>query len=196
MISPLKNSLAIFVSEREVIIISPLGGDNYKIPLNSSNLSTYKFKKGVSDMKEITKRTRESGLAWPGSLGRLHEEMDRMFNRFFGELRPMEVVGSFVVDVNEDDKHIYIKAEMPGMTKEDTELTVENGLLTISGEKVRETLPGHEDLQERYYGRIYRSLTLPSSVNEKNVKATMKDGILNIVLDKIPESKPSRIPIE
>jgi HSP20 family protein len=147
-------------------------------------------------MREITKRTREAGLAWPGSLGRLHEEMDRMFNRFFGELRPMEVVGSFVVDVNEDDEHIYIRAELPGLTREDIELTLENGLLTIGGEKKRETLPGREDLQERYYGRIYRSLTLPSGVDETKVKATMKDGILNIVLDKTPESKPRRIPIE
>jgi HSP20 family protein len=108
----------------------------------------------------------------------------------------MEVVGSFVVDVNEDDEHIYVKAELPGLTREDLELTLENGLLTISGEKKSEKLPGREDLQERYYGRIYRSLTLPSGVDEKNVKATMKDGILHIVLDKTAESKPRRIPIE
>jgi HSP20 family protein len=147
-------------------------------------------------MKEIMKRTREAGLSWPGGLGRLHEEMDRMFNRFFGELRPMEVVGSSVVDISEDDEHIYINTELPGMTREDVELTIENGLLTISGEKKRETLPGKEDLQERYYGRIYRSLTLPSGVDEKKVKATMKEGILRIILDKTPESKPHRIPIE
>ena len=147
-------------------------------------------------MRELTKRTREAGLAWPGSLGRLHEEMDRLFNRFFGELRPMEVVGSCVVDVSEDDEHVFINAELPGMTREDLELTLENGLLTISGEKKSETIPGNEDLNERYYGRIYRSLTLPSGVDEKKVRATMKEGILRIVLDKTPESKPHRIPIE
>jgi HSP20 family protein len=147
-------------------------------------------------MREVTKRNRQAGLAWPGSLGRLHEEMDRLFNRFFGELRPMEVVGSCVVDVSEDDEHVYINAELPGMTREDVELTLENGLLTVSGEKKRETIPGNEDLTERYYGRIYRSLTLPSGVDEKKVKATMKEGILRIVLDKTPESKPHRIPIE
>ena len=147
-------------------------------------------------MRELTKRTREAGLAWPGSLGRLHEEMDRLFNRFFGELRPMEVIGSCVVDVSEDDEHVYVNAELPGMTREDVELTLENGLLTISGEKKSETIPGNEDLTERYYGRIYRSLTLPSGVDEKRVRATMKEGILRIVLDKTPESKPHRIPIE
>ena len=146
--------------------------------------------------KELMRRTREAGLAWPGSLGRLHEEMDRMFNRFFGELRPMEVVGSSVVDISEDDEHIYVNTELPGMTREDVELTIENGLLTISGEKKRESLPGKEDLQERYYGRIYRSLTLPAGVDEKKVKATMKEGILRIILDKTAESKPHRIPIE
>ena len=147
-------------------------------------------------MKEVQKSQRQAGLAWPGSLSHLHEEMDRIFNRFFGELRPMEVVGSCVADISEDNQHVYVNTELPGMTKDDVELTFENGLLTISGEKKHETSPGNEDLQERYYGRIYRSLTLPSGVDEKKVKAAMKDGVLRIILDKTPESKPRRIPIE
>ena len=68
-------------------------------------------------MKELATKKRSAGLAWPGNLGSLHEEMDRLFNRFFGETRPMEVVGSCVVDVKEDKEHIYIDSEMPGMTK-------------------------------------------------------------------------------
>ncbi|OHB54793.1 MAG: hypothetical protein A2Y12_04030 [Planctomycetes bacterium GWF2_42_9] len=145
-------------------------------------------------MKELTKRKRE-GLAWPGNLGKLHEEMDRLFMNFFGE-SPMQVVGSCPVDVKEDDKHVYVDAELPGMSKNELEVTVENGILTISGEKKIEKKEGEEDLRERYYGRMYRSLTLPSHVDENKVKATMKDGVLHVVLEKKEAERPKRIEIE
>jgi HSP20 family protein len=57
-------------------------------------------------------------------------------------------------------------------------------------------IKGQEDLKERYFGRIYRSLTLPSQVKPENVKAQMKDGILRIEMEKVEESKPRKIQIE
>jgi HSP20 family protein len=148
-------------------------------------------------MAEMTKRKQDTGLAWPGSM-RFHDEVDRLFNRFFGELSPMEVVGSSVVDIREDEKNVYIDAELPGVKRDDTELTIENGILYISAEKKfeQEQKQGREDLRERYYGRIYRALTLPSSVNPENVKATMKDGVLHITLEKQAQAQPRKIEIQ
>jgi HSP20 family protein len=147
-------------------------------------------------MKELAAR-RETGMTLPGNLGRLHEEVDRLFSRFFGEFTPMEVVGSAIVDIREDEKSIYVDAELPGMSKEDVEVSIENGLLTISGEKkIEHQAKGREDLKERYFGRIYRSLTLPSQVNENTVKATMADGILHLTLEKVEQPKARRIEIE
>ena len=144
-------------------------------------------------MKELVKRE----APWPVSMGRLHEEMDRLFGKFFGELSPMEVFGSCVVDIREDDRNVYVDAELPGMKKDEIDVSIENGLLTISGEKkIEPETRGQEDLKERYYGRMYRCLTLPSAVNEDKVKATMQDGVLRIVLEKNEEAKPRRIPIE
>ena len=149
-------------------------------------------------MKKELMRKREAGLAWPGSLGRLHEEMDRMFNRFFGELRPMEVVGSSVVDISEDDEHIYVNTELPGMTREDVELTIENGLLTISGEKKEHA----EEQKENYYhvesryGSFRRDLILPAEVDVDKVSAQYKDGILTVTMPKAEKAKAKRIKVQ
>jgi len=144
-------------------------------------------------MKELA--TRQAGTLWPANWSKLHDEMDRLFSSFFGE-SPMQLVGSCPVDIREDDKHVYVEAELPGMSKEDIEVTIENGLLTISGEKKAEKKAGDEDLRERYYGRMYRCLTLPSMVDESKVKAKMKDGVLNIELEKTQTAKPKKIEIE
>jgi HSP20 family protein len=142
--------------------------------------------------------TRRPLGAWPLGIQRFHDEMGRMFERFLDDFasNPGEVVGSCPVDVWEDDDHIYVEAELPGITRDEIDLTLERGLLTISGERKIDERPGADDLRERYFGRVYRCLTLPSAVDEKKVDATMKDGILRIVLDKAPEAKPHRIEVK
>jgi HSP20 family protein len=110
----------------------------------------------------------------------------------------MDIIGSCVVDIREDDKKVYVDAELPGLTKENIEVTMENGVLIISAEKKieEEHKNRREDLKERYFGTLYRSLTLPSNVDESKIKANMKDGVLHITIDKTEETRPRKVEIE
>jgi HSP20 family protein len=127
----------------------------------------------------------------------------RGMNRFFNEpvFRFFEDEGysmwSPVVDIyNEDDK-LMVKAEMPGLSKEDIDIRVENGILTISGEKKREKEYNEENSYrlERCYGKFIRSFSLPMTVDVKKIDASYKDGVLHVILPKAEESKPKRVNI-
>jgi len=102
------------------------------------------------------------------------------------------------VDVREDDEHVYVEAEVPGMSKDEIEITLEGGVLRIAGEKKQETerKEGDYHLRERRYGKFERSFTLPTTVDEGKVNATLKDGVLTITLDKKDEVKPKRIEVK
>ncbi len=97
--------------------------------------------------------------------------MDRVFDRFFGQPTATQGMGLWVpaVDVRETDDELHVTAELPGLRPEDVTVTVENGVLTISGEKKQEIQEGKEEgdyyLFERRYGRFERSFTLPRTVN-------------------------------
>lgn len=147
-------------------------------------------------MKELA--SKREGVVLPSSMTRLHDEMDRLFSRFFGELSPMDIIGSCVVDIREDERKVYVDAELPGLSKDEIEVTLDNGVLIISAEKKieEEHKDKREDLKERYFGRLYRSLTLPSNVDEGKIKANMKDGVLHITIDKTEETKARKVEIE
>lgn len=139
--------------------------------------------------------TRRS-LGWPNGLDLiegLHRDFDSLLGRVFtqGEALP------YAVDVREDENHFYVEAEMPGLTKDDIEVTLENGVLTISGEKKTSVDEQKENfhLRERRYGRFTRAFTLPSAVDESKVNAVLKDGILTVTLDKREEVKPRKIAV-
>jgi HSP20 family protein len=98
-------------------------------------------------------------------------------------------------DVYEDKDNVYVRAELPGMKKEDIELSLHNGSLSISGER-----KGEENLKEaevyrseRFFGRFQRTITLPTPVAAEKIKAHYKDGILNVTLPKAEEAKPKHI---
>lgn len=143
---------------------------------------------------------RERDLLWP-SLTRTWDsfsrEFERFFDEFFGPNREL-AYGSCNADVWEDDNHVYVEAELPGLSQKDVEVTVEGGVLTIRGEKKAEQKREGRDyyLQERRSGRFARSFRLPAAVNESNVSATLKDGLLTITLDKREEVKPRRIEVK
>jgi HSP20 family protein len=134
----------------------------------------------------------------------VQREFDSMLNRWWGG---REMTGSqqgfapYAVDVREDADHIYVDAELPGFRKEDVDITLENQTLTISAERKSETRkePGKEGgdllLHERRYNRFLRSFTLPPTVNEQSVKASLQDGVLTIVLSKREETKPRKIQV-
>jgi len=96
------------------------------------------------------------------------------------------------VDVKENDNAITVHAELPGMKKDDINITVENGQLSISGERSQQKEEENERFHrvERSYGSFRRSFKLPENVKEENIKASYNDGILTVELPKTAERKP------
>lgn len=100
------------------------------------------------------------------------------------------------VELSETDREVRITAEVPGMSEKDVELLMEDGVLTIRGEKKSETADKDRGYSERYYGRFERRVALPSSVEEQGANATFKDGVLAVTLPKSAEAERGRrIPI-
>ena len=102
------------------------------------------------------------------------------------------------VDISETDSEYLIKAELPEVKKEDVKVTVENGVLTLQGERRQEKEEKGKKYHrvERSYGSFVRSFTLPESVDESAVKAEYKDGMLNLHLPKAEKVKPKSIDVK
>lgn len=102
-----------------------------------------------------------------------------------------------LVDITEDDKEYMVKAELPELKKEEVKVTVENGELTISGErKFEKEEKGRKYHRiERSYGSFMRSFTLPEGVNGEKVMADFKDGVLKVHLPKDEKVKPKTIEV-
>ena len=98
-------------------------------------------------------------------------------------------------DITEDDKEYLIKAELPDLKKEDVKVTVENGVLTISGERKFEKEQKEKKYHriERAYGRFVRSFALPDDADPGGVKADFKDGVLTVHLPKSERARPKQI---
>ncbi len=101
-----------------------------------------------------------------------------------------------VADITEDDKEYVVKAELPAIKKEDVKVTVENGVLTISGERKFEKEDKRYHRIERAYGSFVRSFTLPDDADAKGVKAEFKDGVLTVHLPKSESAKPKQIEVK
>lgn len=101
------------------------------------------------------------------------------------------------VDVSETEGEYQIKAEIPDVKKEDVKVTVEDGVLTIQGERKHEKEEKGKKYHrvERSYGSFVRSFTLPDLVDEEKVKAEFKDGVLNLQLPKSEKAKPKAIEV-
>lgn len=142
-----------------------------------------------------------SPWSWSDPMDLVQREFDRMFNRFGGELGS-EALGAYPVDISEDQDKIYVEAELPGFMKEDVDVTLESGILTITAERKTEKQEPEKaertqrHLQERRFTRVQRSFTLPTSVDEGNVEASLSDGVLHITLHKREEVKPRKITLK
>ena len=131
------------------------------------------------------------------------ERVDRELDRFFGNwFAPFEVFRTDEVlapslDVEETENEVVVKAELPGLTDKDIDVSVVDDTLTIKGEKKhdKEEKGKHYHLVERRYGSFQRCVRLPSSVNSKKASARFKDGVLEITLPKSEEAKPKKIEI-
>jgi HSP20 family protein len=103
------------------------------------------------------------------------------------------------VDIFETDRHdLVLRAELPGMSREDIEVTVENGTVAIKGEKKFDPAVKEEHYRriERAYGTFHRSFTLPNTVDASKVTAEYKNGILTVTLPFKEEAKPRTINVE
>lgn len=102
------------------------------------------------------------------------------------------------VDISEDDNEFLIKAELPGLKREDVKVTVEDGVLSISGErkveKEEKTKKYHR--VERSYGSFVRSFSLPEGADPAKVQADFKDGLLNVHIAKNPKAQPKTVAIQ
>jgi HSP20 family protein len=101
------------------------------------------------------------------------------------------------MDLIETDDHYRMRMDLPGIPKEAVSVTVENDRLTIRGERkhASETEEDNVVRSERVFGRFYRMLRLPESVNEDEIKASFAEGVLSVEFPKTEKSKPKKIKI-
>lgn len=143
---------------------------------------------------------------WTPETDLFRNRLDRMFNSMLqdvwsGQLPTAEGVANRAwlpaVDIREKNDALLFAMELPGMTKEDIEITLENHVLTISGERKFEKETKGEEFHrlERSYGRFSRSFTLPTGVRTDKVDANFEHGVLNVVLPKEEAAKPKKISI-
>ncbi len=133
----------------------------------------------------------------------LQERMNRLFSEVARRSPVAEeeiIQGAWIppVDIFETGDSIVIKAELPGISKEDITLEVKENTLSIKGEKKFEKDVKEESYHrvERSYGAFQRAFALPSTVQQDKVKAKFRDGILEVTLPKAEEAKPKQIKVD
>ena len=130
-------------------------------------------------------------------LTNMRAEMDRAFEStrsFSGSPAPLSRWNP-AVNVYQDKDRFTVVVELPGLKKEEIEISLHDDTLTIAGERKREESGEQEFLTERLYGKFQRSLTLPTAVDAEKVKASYKDGLLQVELPKAEEAKPKQIEV-
>jgi len=135
-------------------------------------------------------------------MAELQREMDKVFGEFFGRtpfrMAATEAMWSPLVDIHETRDNILLQLELPGVKQEDIHVSIEGDTMMLKGERKRETEVKEDQYHrvERSYGRFERSILLPSVVDSGRVKATYRDGVLEIQLPKKEEAKPKEIKVE
>ena len=136
-----------------------------------------------------------------GNLFNLHNEMGKIFGDLFAS-QESETNGDPTswmptVDISEMENGFEIRAELPGVTESDVNVSVTDNLLPIKGEKRQEKETDNKNYHrvERRYGSFQRSFTLPRNVETADIKAGYKDGVLTLTIPKVEAAKPTEIPI-
>jgi len=129
----------------------------------------------------------------------LQDRMNRLFRESFEDRDESLTSSSFApaVDVYEDEHHITLKVEVPGIDEKDIDIRLENNVLTVHGERKIEKEEKEENYRrvERQYGSFTRTFTLPNTVDTDNVQANYDKGVLRIQLAKKAEAKPKQIKV-
>lgn len=125
----------------------------------------------------------------------LLRDMDRTFN---GRLNidPDDLTAKYPVDIHEDDEGLTVTAELPGFTKDQVDVSIDNGILTIVAKRdAVKNEEGTTHLRERRFTRVHRQFTLPTTVDPTDVDAKLADGVLKLGLKKKEEVKPRKIQV-
>ena len=143
----------------------------------------------------LTRRNEESNVG----IDSFRRDLTRFFDDFFS-VSPtslFETAWMPSLDVSEDDKAIHVKAEIPGIEEKDLNVSLENNMLTISGEKKEEKKEENKRymVSERRFGSFYRSITLPDGVKSDGISASFTNGVLRVEIPKAESVKPKKIKI-
>ena len=131
----------------------------------------------------------------------IQDEMNQVFGRALGRTEPGETATARAwapaLDIAERNDAYVVNVEVPGIKPDDLEITLEDGVLTISGERrfEEETKEAQYHRVERSYGAFRRSITLPTRVMADAIDATFENGVLQVVVPKAEEAKPKRIEV-
>ena len=134
----------------------------------------------------------------PLELKEVQDRLSSLFGRRANERDDLTLADwAPLADITEDDKEYVIKAELPDVKKEDVKVSVQNGVLTISGERKFEKEEKKKKYHrvERSYGSFVRSFTLPDQADSSKVKAEFKNGMLTVRVPKNEKAKPKQIEV-
>ena len=125
-------------------------------------------------------------------------DLDRMFSDFDDDGETTASLWRPAVDIFETKDNLVLRAELPGMNKDDVHISVENNVLTLKGERKIDKEIKRENYHrvERTYGTFCRSFTLPTSVAKNKIEATFRDGVLEVIMPHAEEAKPKQIEIK
>jgi HSP20 family protein len=168
-------------------------------------------KRAFNDIVDQTKKQRRLVMtlvrwnpslpAWPSDMLGVQREINRLFDGLFRSNVADEdtALGPWApaVDITESDNEFVVKVEVPGVSKDDVKITVQDNVLTIRGEKKqeKESKGANYHRVERSFGAFQRSFSLPATVQATKVDAKYNNGILSITLPKAEEAKPKEIEI-
>jgi HSP20 family protein len=126
-----------------------------------------------------------------------NDEMNRYFSSMRGTAANQEHDWTPAVDIQEEDNRYLLTADIPGVNRKDVEITLEDGVLTVKGERKSETDVSDEGYRrrERIHGTFVRQFNLPDTVDTANISATAEDGVLRIAIPKQEKPEPRRITV-
>jgi HSP20 family protein len=135
-----------------------------------------------------------------GELARLHDEMDNLLGRFFGDWDWPVLSHTHwpALDVAENENNYVVKAEVPGCKADDINISVHGNILTLSGEKKEEQEKKEKGYYhiERSYGSFRRDISLGGDINAEKIEATCKDGVLTLTLPKSEKAKAIKVKVK
>ena len=142
----------------------------------------------------IRKRSRPF---WDGAFGVFPDFFDRPLEHGDEADEASDVHGLYPVDIHEDDHGVYVEAELPGFTKDQVNVTLEGGALSITAQRDDSAeRKGTTHLAQRRFKRVNRRFSMPDTIDEQNVEAKLEHGVLHLTLARRPELQPHKIEVK